>query len=78
MKRRKAVSHVRDSLGPESVSERRVCRVLGQSRSSQRREPYVPDDELRLVKDMVRLATQFGRYGYRRVTKLLHWEGWPA
>jgi transposase InsO family protein len=25
---------------------------------------------------MVRLATQYGRYGYRRVTKLLHWEGW--
>ena len=25
---------------------------------------------------MVALATQYGRYGYRRVTKLLHREGW--
>jgi putative transposase len=36
----------------------------------------VPDDEPRLIKDMVALATQYGRYGYRRVTKLLHREGW--
>lgn len=76
MKRRKAVTHVRDSLGAENVSERRVCRVLGQPRSSQRREAYLPDDEPRLINDMVRLATQYGRYGYRRVTRLLHWEGW--
>lgn len=28
------------------------------------------------MRDMVRLATQYGRYGYRRVTKLLRDEGW--
>ena len=66
--------YVRNTLGEEKVSERRACRVLGQPRSSQRREPHVADDEPRLVKDMVRLASEFGRYGYRRVTKLLHWE----
>ena len=27
---------------------------------------------------MIRLASQYGRYGYRRVTKLLHWEGWKV
>lgn len=36
----------------------------------------MPDDEPRLVRDMVRLATQYGRYGYRRVTQLLRGEGW--
>lgn len=36
----------------------------------------MPDDEPRLINDMVALATQYGRYGYRRVTKLLHREGW--
>jgi len=70
------VIYVRNTLGEEKVSERRACRVLGQPRSSQRREPHVSDDEPRLIKDMVRLASEYGRYGYRRVTKLLHWEGW--
>ena len=51
---------------------------MGQPRSTQRRQPQVPDDEPRLVRDMVRLATQYGRYGYRRVTELLCWEGWKV
>ncbi len=51
---------------------------MGQPRSTQRRRPHVPDDEPRLVRDMVRLATRFGRYGYRRVTELLCWEGWKV
>ena len=58
------------------VSERRACRVLNQPRSTQRREPYVPDDEPELVKRMIELATQYGRYGYRRITALLRAEGW--
>ncbi len=70
------MQHVRNSLGQQQVSERHVCQVLGQPRSTQRRQRHVPDDEPRLIKDMVALATQFGRYGYRRVTKLLHREGW--
>ncbi len=68
--------HVRSVLGENKVSERRACRVLGQSRSTQRREPHVPDDEPRLIHDMVHLATQYGRYGYRRITKMLRWAGW--
>jgi len=63
-------------LGPERVSQRRACRALGQPPSTQRRTPAVPDDEPRLVARMVELATQFGRYGYRRVTALLRAEGW--
>ena len=58
------------------VSERRACRVLGQPRSTQRRQPYVPDDEPRLVADMVALASEYGRYGYRRITALLRSDGW--
>lgn len=26
--------------------------------------------------DIIRLACEYGRYGYRRITELLHWEGW--
>lgn len=61
------VTYVRNTLGPEIVSERRACRELGQPRSAQRREPYLPDDEPRLVKRMIELATQYGRYGYRTI-----------
>ena len=36
----------------------------------------MPDDESRLVARLVELATQYGRYGYRRMTALLRGEGW--
>ncbi len=67
---------MRVQLGHERVSERRACRVLEQPRSTQRRTPHVPDDEPRLVKRIIELATQYGRYGYRRITALLRREGW--
>jgi len=50
------------------VSERRVCRVLGQHRSTQRKAPRGADDEAALTEDIIALARQYGRYGYRRVT----------
>tara|TARA_R110000850_G_scaffold66972_20_gene148889 strand:- start:3328 stop:4233 length:906 start_codon:yes stop_codon:yes gene_type:complete len=78
VKRCQAVSYVRNTLGPEIVSERRACRVLGQPRSTQRREPYLPDDEPRLVKRMIELATQYGRYGYRTIWGILCLEGWKV
>ncbi len=34
------------------------------------------DDEAALTADIVRLAKQYGRYGYRRVRQLLIDEGW--
>ena len=52
--------------------------MLGQPRSTQRRTPHVPDDEPRLVHQMVELATQYGRYGYCMVTGLLREEGWKV
>ncbi|SVD34901.1 uncharacterized protein METZ01_LOCUS387755 [marine metagenome] len=58
------------------VSERRACRVLGQHRSTQRRRPRGRADEDRLVADMIELARQYGRYGYRRIAALLRDAGW--
>jgi len=60
------------------VSQRRACRVLGQSRATQRRLRLVPADEPSLVKRIIQLASDYGRYGYRRVTALLRGEGWPV
>ena len=53
------------------LSERRVCRVLGQHRSTQRRTPTGRDDEERLTADIVELTRQYGRYGYRKIAELL-------
>lgn len=58
------------------VSERRACRVLAQSRSTQRKKLKTKGDEKELTQDVIRLASKFGRYGYRRVTALLKAEGW--
>src|SRR3546814_14739490 len=67
-----------DVCSSDLVSERRVCRVLGQHRSTQRKVPCGADDEQALTEDIIALAKQYGRYGYRRVTALLHTAGWSV
>jgi putative transposase len=69
------VDHVRAELG---LSERRVCQALGQHRSTQRKIPTTPDDEAALTADIIALALQYGRYGYRRITALLREAGWKV
>ena len=58
------------------MTERHACHVLGQPRSTQRYSPIIRDDEEPLTAAIVRLAGQYGRYGYRQVTALLRAEGW--
>ena len=57
------------------ISERRACGALGVCRSVQRYRKRTADDEDRLREDIIRLAQRYGRYGYRRITALLHAEG---
>ena len=59
-----------------SVSERRVCRTLGQHRSTQRKVPCGRPDEARLTEDIIALAEEYGRYGYRMITGMLNNSGW--
>lgn len=61
-----------------SVSERFACRVLGQHRSTQRKKPECRPDEEALTADIIRLASYYGRYGYRRITAMLRSEGWTV
>ena len=51
---------------------------MGQHRSTQRHVPHERTDEARLVADMIELARQFGRYGYRRIAALLRDAGWSV
>ena len=57
--------------GELCVSERRACAALGQHRSTQRKIPQGRDDEERLTADIIELARQYGRYGYRKIAALL-------
>ncbi|MCH7519380.1 MAG: IS3 family transposase [Candidatus Dadabacteria bacterium] len=72
-RRRRCVVHIQQKLG---VSERRACRVLGQPRSVQRYQSNKSEEQEVLRGDIVRLASTYGRYGYRRITALLRAEGW--
>jgi putative transposase len=58
------------------ISERRACTVLRQHRSTQRKPPRGREDEERLTADIIELARQYGRYGYRKVAALLRDAGW--
>ena len=68
------VLHVSKKL---AVSERRACKVLDQTRSTQRRNLSPTSNEKKLTDDIIALATKYGRYGYRKITAMLNNEcGW--
>ena len=67
---------VRQAVEALDVSERRACEVIGQPRSTQRYDKQIPEDEELLRQRIIELASEYGRYGYRRVTGLLRNEGW--
>lgn len=60
------------------ISQRHACSALGVHRSTVRRPSQKADDEEALTQDIIRLARQYGRYGYRRITALLQLEGWQV
>ena len=59
-----------------SVFERRACRIVGQHRSNQRKSPRCRPDKDALTAEIMRLASQYGRHSYRRITAPLRTEGW--
>jgi len=69
------VTQVRTQCG---YSERRICKALGISRNTVRYEPQPRPDESALTGSIVKLAGQYGRYGYRRVHALLQSQGWQV
>ena len=51
--------------------------MIGLSRSSLQYQPARKDDDaLRFA--LIRLAKQYGRYGYRKIAELLRIEGWKV
>ena len=60
------------------MSERHACRIVSQPRGTQRYVPTARADEDVLTKAVVILASEYGRYGYRRITALLRSGGWQV
>ena len=52
--------------------------ALGQHRSTQRKVPRGREDAERLTADVIELARQYGRYGYRKIAALLRQAGWSV
>ena len=67
------MTHVRAKL---NKSERRVCRVLDQPRSTQRYTAIPRDGDEHLVRRMHELVRQHPRRGYRLIWGMLRLEGW--
>jgi hypothetical protein len=59
------------------VSQRRACKALGVSRSTQRYQAQEDsDEERRLIASMHELVRKYPRYGYRMIGAKLRQEGW--
>ena len=67
---------MRQSLGPDKISERRACRVLGQSRTTQRYQSQRPAADRKLLQAMRRIADRRPRFGSPRTHRLLQALGW--
>ena len=72
---RAAANYLSEQYG---VSQRRICRVLGRSRSVLRYRLSRRAEESALSREMKRLARRDPRYGYRRIHALLVRGGWPV
>jgi len=76
--RRRTVQRVRRRLGHDHVSQRRVCRVLDQPRSTQRYRAKRPEQDRPLIEFMRRIADARPRFGYERVHPILNQSGWSV
>jgi len=57
------------------VAERRACRVLRVNRNTYRYEPVKRSDEDEIRAEIINLAANYGRVGYRMVASMLRNEG---
>ena len=57
------------------VSLRRACKILGVPLSTYCYQPRLSSEEEELTERINKLAVDYGRYGYRRITALLQMEG---
>lgn len=59
-------------------SERHACGLLGQERGTQRYQPIARVDEGELTAAVIALASQYGRYGYKKMAAMPQAAGWKV
>ena len=69
-RRRRTVESVRRTLGQEKVSERRVCRVLGQNRGTQPHRPRKVYGDRELLGVMRKIVEMFPSHGSERAHRV--------
>ena len=69
------MEHAREK---HELSERHACQLVNQWRGTQRYVPIQRVDEDALTRAIITLASEYGRYGYRRITALLRAAGWQV
>jgi putative transposase len=72
---RAAADYLREEYG---VSQRRIGRVMGRSRSTLRYDRRPRADETPLTREIKKLARRHPRFGYRRVHAMLIRRGWSV
>ncbi|MBU3593668.1 IS3 family transposase [Polynucleobacter sp. 71A-WALBACH] len=58
------------------ISERTACSLVGLSRAAYRYMPLPKDDEEPLRAEVIRMASTYGRYGYRFIAGMMRNAGW--
>ena len=74
-RKRQAVSN---SIKKHQISERKACSLFDQHRTTQRYQKQANDLDDLLRTRVVALASEYGRYGYRRITVLVNREGFKV
>jgi hypothetical protein len=74
-RRRQAVAGAREKY---KLSERRACRLAIQPRGTQRYATIACADKDALTQAIIGLASEYGRFDYRRITWLLKDVGWAV
>jgi len=77
-RKRRTIDEVRRRLGPDKISERRACKVLGQPRGTQRYSKRRAADEAKLLEEMRRIARKRPRFGSPRIHDALGKRGWSV
>ena len=63
---------VADAMKKHHTSERRACRALNLNRSGLRYMPVLLPKDGELTNKIIELATNYGRYGYRKITRMVN------
>lgn len=67
------MNHIKENM---DISERRACRTIDQPRMTQHYKPKQYEKDKAVIGEILKLAGNYPRYGYRFITEKLRQSGW--